>query len=55
MCRKGFRRAPLFEWDDVLRFDKCASRLASELESQEDINEGVFNLSLYIPACAYVF
>ncbi|PBK80547.1 cytochrome P450 [Armillaria gallica] len=37
--------------DDVLQCaEKCASRLASEL--QEDISEGVFNLSLYIPACA---
>ncbi|KAK0232149.1 cytochrome P450 [Armillaria nabsnona] len=30
--------------DDVLQ--------SSELERQEDINKGVFNLSLYIPACA---
>ncbi|KAK0442077.1 hypothetical protein EV421DRAFT_592854 [Armillaria borealis] len=39
--------------DDVLQCaEKCASRLASELEAQEGISAGVFNLSLYIPACS---
>ncbi|KAK0449598.1 cytochrome P450 [Desarmillaria tabescens] len=40
--------------DDVLQCaEKCASRLASDLETQENINAGVFNLSLYIPAYAF--
>ncbi|KAK0482383.1 cytochrome P450 [Armillaria novae-zelandiae] len=34
--------------DDVLQ---CAEKLASELEAQ-GVNAGVFNLSLYIPACS---
>ncbi|PBK70613.1 cytochrome P450 [Armillaria solidipes] len=39
--------------DDVLQCaEKCASRFASELEAQEGISAGVFNLSLYIPACS---